>query len=76
MSNTKIVVDCSKGTIAYLPLSAKEIAERDQAASAFAEAEIQRQADAEALTALKESAKAKLIAGEPLTEEEASTLVI
>lgn len=76
MSNTKIVVDCSKGTIAYLPLSAAEIAERDQAAAAFAEAEAQRQADAEALAALKESAKAKLTAGEPLTEEEASTLVI
>ena len=76
MSNTKIVVDCSKGTIAYLPLSAAEIAQRDQDAATFAEAQAQRQADAEALEDLKESAKAKLIAGEPLTEEEASTLVI
>jgi uncharacterized coiled-coil DUF342 family protein len=76
MANTKIVVDCSKGTIAYLPLSAAEIAERDQSAAAFAEAQAQRQADAEALAALKESAKVKLTAGEPLTEEEASTLVI
>jgi hypothetical protein len=76
MSNTKIVIDCSKGTIAYLPLSAAEIAERDQNAAAYSEFEAQRKADAKALEDLKESAKAKLIAGEPLTEEEASTLVI
>ena len=35
-----------------------------------------KQADKEANDALKDSAKAKLIAGEALTEEEANTIVI
>jgi hypothetical protein len=76
MSLNKMVVNCTTGITQIIPLTAQEIAERDQAAAAFAEAEAQRQADAEALTALKESAKAKLVAGEALTEEEASALVI
>jgi hypothetical protein len=76
MSNTKIVYDCSKKTTAYIPMSAAEIAQRDQDMAAAAEADIKREADADALSALKESAKAKLVAGEPMTEEEAATLVI
>ena len=36
----------------------------------------QEQADKEAKDNLKASAKAKLIAGEPLTEEEADTIVL
>lgn len=36
----------------------------------------QREQAAEALATLKASAKAKLVAGEPLTAEEADTLVI
>ena len=40
------------------------------------ELETQEQADAQAKADLKASAKAKLIAGEPLTEEEANTIVI
>jgi len=43
---------------------------------AEAEAKAQAQADKEANDALKASAKAKLIAGEPLTEEEANTIVL
>ena len=76
MAETKIVVDCTKGTTAYLPLSAAEIAERDQASAAFAQAQIEREAQAQALEDLKTSAKAKLLAGEPLTEEEASVIII
>lgn len=73
---TKIVVDCATGKQTILPLTPAEIAQRDQDAAAFAEAEAQRKADAEALAALKESAKAKLTAGEPLTEEEAAAIVL
>ena len=69
---TKIVIDCSTGKQTILPLTAAEIAQRDQDAAAFAEAANQR----EALAALKESAKEKLIAGEPLTEEEAAAIVL
>lgn len=73
---TKIVVDCATGERQILELTDEEIAEREAMA---AEAEAQRIAEEEAaaaLQALKDSAKAKLIAGEPLTAEEADTLVL
>jgi hypothetical protein len=73
---TKVIVDCSTGERQIVPLTAEEIAEREQMAAA---AEAQRLAEEQAaadLQALKDSAKAKLIAGEPLTAEEADTLVI
>lgn len=73
---TKVIIDCSTGESTVVPLTAEEIAEREQMA---AEYEAQKAAEEEAaatLQALKDSAKAKLIAGEPLTAEEADTLVI
>lgn len=73
---TKIVIDCATGERQILELTDEEIAEREAMA---AEAEAQRIAEEEAaaaLQALKDSAKAKLIAGEPLTAEEADTLVL
>jgi len=76
---TKIVVDLSKPKgerEAIIELTDEEIAEREQMA---VEAEAQRLAEEEAQTereALKASAKAKLISGEPLTEAEADTLVL
>lgn len=76
MSLNKIVVDCAKGTQTIVPLTAQEIAERDQAAAKWAEEQAKREADAQALATIKESAKAKLVAGEPLTEDEAAALVI
>ena len=75
----KIVVDLSKPVgqrESIVALTAEEITERDQIA---AQSELDRQeqeAAAQALADLKASAKAKLIAGEPLTAEEADTLVI
>jgi regulator of protease activity HflC (stomatin/prohibitin superfamily) len=73
---TRIVVDCSSGEATIVPLSAEEIAERELLA-AQAEAERQAQEEAaQALADLKASAKAKLIAGEPLTAEEADCLVL
>jgi hypothetical protein len=73
---TKIVIDCATGKQTVLPLTAAEIAQRDQDAAAYAEAQTLREQDAAAKEALKESAKAKLVAGEPLTEDEAAVLVI
>ena len=73
---TKVVVDCSTGISEVVPLSAEEIAQREADAAAFAIEQAERVAQAEALATLKASAKAKLIAGEPLTAEEADTLVI
>ncbi len=76
MSDTKIVVNCATGEQQILPLTSAEIAQRDQDAAAAAEAQEAREEAAAALEALKASAKAKLVAGTPLTEEEAATLVI
>ena len=45
-------------------------------ANKIAEMDIAREDEAQAKEDLKASAKAKLIAGEPLTEEEASTIVL
>jgi len=75
----KVVVDLSqpKGQReSTIPLTAEEIAEHDARAAQAAQDEADRQAAADALQALKDSAKAKLIAGDPLTAEEADTLVI
>ena len=72
----KLVVDLAKGTQEYIDLTPAEIAQRDQDAASFAEQEAIRQAEAEAKETLKVSAKAKLVAGEPLTAEEAAVLVI
>ena len=73
---TKVVVDCSTGISEVVPLSAEEIAQREADALAYAQRKAEEDAAAEALATLKASAKAKLIAGEPLTAEEADTLVI
>jgi hypothetical protein len=73
---TKIVVDCSTGVTSQVPLTGEELEQREldaiQAATQQTEREVAEQAKAE----LKASAKAKLVAGEPLTAEEANTLVI
>jgi hypothetical protein len=73
---TKIIVNCETGVSAEVPLTSEEIAQREADAVAFATAEAERVAAADALTALKASARAKLVAGTPLTEAEAATLVI
>lgn len=72
----KLVVDCSTGVSVELDMTDAEIAQAEANALAFAEAESQRTAAENAVTALKASAKAKLIAGQPLTEEEAEVLVL
>jgi hypothetical protein len=78
MSETlkKLVVDVATGISQYIDLTPEEIAQRDQDAAANATAQATLQAEIEAKEALKVSAKAKLIAGEPLTAEEAAVLVI
>jgi hypothetical protein len=72
----KLVVDVAAGTSQYIDLTPAEIAQRDQDAAAYAEQQAIREAEAEAKEALKASARAKLVAGETLTEEEAAVLVI
>lgn len=76
MTQYKLVVDCSTGKQEYIALTPAEIAERDQMAAKAQEDEAKRKAEADKLVALKASAKAKLTAGEPLTDEEAAAIVI
>ena len=71
-----IEVNCETGEVTERPLTAEEIAQREADAATEATERAERAAAAEALAALKASAKAKLVAGQPLTEEEAATLVI
>jgi hypothetical protein len=68
--------NCETGETTKREYTAEEYAQAEADAQAFAEAEATRIAAEEALATLKASAKAKLIAGEPLTAEEADTLVI
>lgn len=56
----KIVVNCATGAITELPLTAAEIAERDQQAAAFAEEQAKREAEAQAKADAKLAAQAKL----------------
>lgn len=76
MTQYKLVVDCATGKQQYISLTPAEIAEKDQIAAKAQEESAKRKAEADKLTALKTSAKAKLTAGEPLTDEEAAAIVI
>ena len=71
-----IEVNCETGVSSVRPLTEEEIALRATQAAEQAVLEAERTAAAEALAALKTSARAKLVAGTPLTEAEAATLVI
>ena len=73
---TKLIVDCSTGETTEVELTAAEIAQREADAIAFAAAKAAEEEAAAAKEALKASAKAKLIAGQPLTAEEADVLVL
>lgn len=78
MTDTPIhqIVNCDTGEVEIRPFTDDEMAqlELDRAASEQARAEAEAEAARVAL--LKASARAKLVAGTPLTEEEAATLVI
>jgi hypothetical protein len=73
---TAIEVNCATGETITRPLTAEEIAQREADAAAYAAQKAEEEAAAAAKAALKESAKNKLIAGQPLTAEEAAVLVI
>jgi len=77
----KLIITPSNSEI--VNYTAEEIAQDEAKVSAnlvkeqeIADAKAQEEADKEASDALKASAKAKLIAGEALTEEEANTIVL
>jgi hypothetical protein len=73
---TKVIVDCATGESTTVPLTAEELAQRETDRLAYEAQEAERLAAEADLKALKDSARAKLVAGQPLTEAEAATLVI
>lgn len=72
----KLVVDLATGKEEYIELTPDEINEREIAGIEAATRAEEEAAAKAALDALKASAKAKLVAGQRLTEEEAATLVL
>ncbi len=72
----KLVANLETGVTALIPLTPEEIEQRELDAITLATKKAEDDAAAEALAALKVSARAKLVAGTPLTEEEAATLVL
>lgn len=72
----KLIVDCSTGLTTVVELTAEEIADMQAAAAQAEQDRLAAEEAAAAREALKASAKAKLIAGEALTAEEADVLVL
>lgn len=72
----KVEIDVVTGIETLIPMTEEEILEQEERMALFGQAELERIAAEEAKAALKESAKSKLIAGQPLTAEEADTLII
>jgi uncharacterized coiled-coil DUF342 family protein len=75
MALTKVIVNCETGLVEEIELTAEEIAEIEAAQAQAVINEAARQAEADRIEALKVSARTKLVAGEPLTTEEASLLI-
>ena len=73
---TNLVIDCSTGEETVVPLSPQELQDRAQMADALTSHREAQEAHANTIAELKASAKAKLISGQPLTAEEADTLVL
>lgn len=72
----KVEIDVATGIETLIPMTEEEILEQEERMALFGQAELERISAEEAKAALKESAKSKLIAGQPLTAEEADTLII
>ena len=73
---TKIIFDATAKTTEVVDLTDAEVTEYHEQVARDAADRVEQEAAAQALVDLKTSARAKLVAGEPLTEEEAATLVI
>jgi hypothetical protein len=71
-----IEVNCATGEVVERPLTADELAQREADAAQAEENRLAAEAEAQAKAALKDSARAKLVAGEPLTADEAALLVL
>ena len=73
---TRIEINCATGVESIIELTDAEVAQMQTDAAAAAERRAEEDAAKAALAALKASARGKLVAGTPLTEAEAATLII
>ena len=73
---TRVELNCETGVETIIELTDAEIAQMEADRAAFEARKAEEEAAATALANLKASAKAKLVAGNPLTAEEADTLVL
>jgi hypothetical protein len=73
---TRIEINCETGVESIIELTDAEVAQMEADRVAAEARKAEEDAAAKALADLKASAKAKLIAGQPLTAEEADTLVL
>ena len=73
---TKNILDKEIGKVQIVELTAEEVAQREKDTADFEKEKADRIAKDEERANLKASAKAKLVAGEKLTEEEADTIVL
>ena len=71
----KILVNKENPNGIEVDLTAEELAQRETDNTNFETEKAQRTADLQAKENLKASAKTKLMAGEPLTEEEADVMI-
>ena len=73
---TIVETNCTTGETVVRDMTADEVTQllADREAGRIAREALE--AEQQALAALKASAKAKLVAGQPLTEEEAATIVL
>jgi len=73
---TRIEINCETGVESIIELTDAEVAQMEADRVAAEARKAEEDAAVAALATLKASARAKLVAGTPLTEEEAATLVI
>jgi hypothetical protein len=71
-----IEINCATGEVTERPLTAEELTQREEMAAQAEADRLAQEAEAQAKAALKDSARAKLVAGEPLTADEAALLVL
>lgn len=75
-STDVVIINCETGEVEKRAFTAEEIAQKEADLIQFNNKKTQQEAEAQAKAELKASARAKLISGTPLTEEEAAVLVI
>ena len=73
---TRIEINCETGVESIIELTDAEVAEMAKQAEAAEADRAARDDAAAALAEVKASAKAKLVAGQPLTAAEADTLIL